>query len=136
MYHRRSGGQSQFSALLELAPKSDRIQNALTYAKANLRRSLSVDELADAANLSRRQFSRSFRIETGQSPAKAVETLRLEAARLMIEETSHAIEVVARETGFADTERMRRAFIRVYGQPPQALKRAAQRGGAGPAPDA
>jgi len=128
MYHRRSGGQSQFSALLELEPKSDRIQNALAYAKSNLRKELSVDELADAANLSRRQFSRSFRLETGQSPAKAVETLRLEAARLMIEETTHSIDVVARESGFADTERMRRAFIRVYGQPPQAIKRAAQRG--------
>jgi transcriptional regulator GlxA family with amidase domain len=76
VYHRRTGGQSQFSALLELEPKSDRIQTALTYAKRNLRKPLSVDELADAAHLSRRQFTRTFRLETGQSPAKAVETLR------------------------------------------------------------
>jgi transcriptional regulator GlxA family with amidase domain len=74
VYHRRTGGQSQFSALLELEPKSDRIQTALTYAKRNLRKPLSVDELADAAHLSRRQFTRTFRLETGQSPAKAVET--------------------------------------------------------------
>jgi transcriptional regulator GlxA family with amidase domain len=126
VYHRRSGGQSQFSALLELEPKSDRIQNALSYAKRNLGRELSVDELADAANLSRRQFSRAFRMETGQSPAKAVETLRVEAARAMLEESSHSIEVVARETGFSDPERMRRAFLRVFGQPPQAVKRAAR----------
>jgi transcriptional regulator GlxA family with amidase domain len=68
VYHRRSGGQSQFSALLELEPKSDRIQQALSYAKRHLRKPLSVDELAEAANLSTRQFSRTFRIETGQSP--------------------------------------------------------------------
>jgi transcriptional regulator GlxA family with amidase domain len=126
VYHRRSGGQSQFSALLELEPKSDRIQNALNYAKRNLARDLSVDELADAAHLSRRQFSRAFRIETGQSPAKAVETLRVEAARLLLEDSNHSIEVVARETGFADPERMRRAFLRAYGHPPQAVKRAAR----------
>jgi len=126
VYHRRSGGQSQFSALLELEPKSDRIQNALAYAKNNLRKPLGVDELADAANLSRRQFSRSFRAETGQSPARAVETLRVESARAMIESSSHPIEIVARETGFADPERMRRAFIRAFGQPPQAIKRAAR----------
>ncbi len=123
VYHRRSGGQSQFSALLELEPKSDRIQSALSYAKANLRKTLTVDELADAANLSRRQFSRTFRLETGHSPAKAVETLRVEAARIMIEQSSHPIDVVARENGFSDPERMRRAFIRAYGMPPQAIKR-------------
>jgi transcriptional regulator GlxA family with amidase domain len=126
VYHRRSGGQSQFSALLELEPKSDRIQTALSYAKRNLRKELSVDELADAASLSRRQFSRAFRVETGQSPARAVETLRVEAARSMIEEGNHPIDVVARENGFSDPERMRRAFIRAYGMPPQAVKRAAR----------
>jgi transcriptional regulator GlxA family with amidase domain len=126
VYHRRSGGQSQFSALLELEPKSDRIQVALTYAKSNLRKPLSVDELAEAAHLSRRQFSRTFRIETGQSPARAVEVLRVEAARALIEAGKLSIDVVARETGFADPERMRRAFLRAYGQPPQAIKRAAR----------
>ena len=126
VYHRRSGGQSQFSALLELEPKSDRIQNALNYAKSNLTKDLTVDELAEAAHLSRRQFSRAFRIETGQSPAKAIETLRVEAAKMMLEDSNHSIEVVARETGFADPERMRRAFLRAFGHPPQAMKRAAK----------
>ncbi|KLD62824.1 GlxA family transcriptional regulator [Dyella japonica] len=123
LYHRRAGGQSQFSTLLELEPKSDRIQSALTYAKSHLQSALSVEELAAAANLSARQFSRAFRAETGQSPAKAVEHLRLEAARLMMEQTRHPVEVVAREVGFADRERMRRAFLRAYGQPPQAIRR-------------
>lgn len=126
VYHRRSGGQSQFSALLELEPKTDRIQKALSYAKQNLKKELSVDDLADAANLSRRQFTRAFKTETGQSPAKAVETLRVEAARSMIEEGNHSLDVVAREIGFSDPERMRRAFIRAFGQPPQAIKRAAR----------
>lgn len=125
IYHRRTGGQSQFSGLLELEPKSDRIQKALTYARRNLHTPLSVPQLADAANLSPRQFSRAFQAETGQSPAKAVERIRVEAARLMMEQSRHPIEVVARETGFADRDRMRRAFLRTFGQPPQAIRRAA-----------
>lgn len=123
VYHRRAGGQSQFSELLELEPKSDRIQRALTYARRNLQTPLSVPQLAEAANLSPRQFSRAFQAETGQSPAKAVERLRVEAARLMMEQSRHPIDVVARQAGFADRDRMRRAFLRVFGQPPQAIRR-------------
>ena len=126
LYHRRAGGQSQHSALLEMDAKSDRIQTALDYAKRNLRGDLSVEQLAEAAHLSPRQFSRAFRAETGQSPAKAVEHLRVEAARLMMEQTRHPIDVVAAETGFADRERMRRAFLRAFGQPPQAIRRSAR----------
>lgn len=120
--YQRSGGQSQHSALLEMNPKSDRIQDALAYARQNLRKALSVEDLAQAASLGPRQFSRAFRAETGMSPAKAIEILRLDGARLMIEQSRHPIEVVARETGFGDQERMRRAFIRVLGQSPQALR--------------
>jgi transcriptional regulator GlxA family with amidase domain len=126
VYHRRAGGQSQFSALLELEPKSDRIQSALAYAKRNLGTPLTVGQLAEAAHLSPRQFSRAFRAETGQSPAKAVENLRLEAARLMMENSRHPIDVIARQTGFADRDRMRRAFLRAFGQPPQAIRRNAR----------
>jgi transcriptional regulator GlxA family with amidase domain len=122
VYHRRSGGQSQYSALLKLEPKSDRIQNALVYAKNNLHTPLTVEQLADAACLSPRQFSRSFREETGQSPAKAVEKLRVEAARLMMEQSRHSIDVIAQETGFGDRNRLRRAFLRVLGQPPRVLR--------------
>jgi transcriptional regulator GlxA family with amidase domain len=124
VYHRRAGGQSQFSVMLELEPKTDRIQAALTYAKQHLKSALSVEELASAANLSPRQFSRVFHAETGQTPAKAIENLRVEAARLMMETGRHAIDVVATETGFGDRERMRRAFIRAFGQPPQVIQRA------------
>lgn len=123
VYHRRPGGQSQFSALLELEPRSDRVRRALIYAKEHLRNPLTVEELAEAASLSPRQFSRVFREETGQSPAKAVERLRLEAAKAMLEEGRLALDVVARDTGFADRDRMRRAFLRFFGQPPQSLRR-------------
>jgi transcriptional regulator GlxA family with amidase domain len=128
VYHRRSGGQSQYSALLEIAPKSDRVQNALAYAKQHLTSSISVEQLADAAHLSPRQFSRTFLAETGRSPAKAVEQLRVEAARLMMEQGRHSMDEVARETGFADRERMRRAFLRAFGQPPQTIRRNARLG--------
>jgi transcriptional regulator GlxA family with amidase domain len=123
IYHRRSGGQSQFSALLELEPKSDRIQKAIDYASANLRNPLTVEELADVARLSPRQFSRAFSEETGRSPAKAVEHLRVEAARLMLEQGRHSMDVIAYEVGLSDRERMRRAFLRTLGQPPQAIRR-------------
>jgi transcriptional regulator GlxA family with amidase domain len=95
MHQHRSGGQSQHSELLAMSPKSDRIQSALDYARKHLNRSLSVEELADVAHLSPRQFTRVFTAETGQSPAKAVENLRLEAARLMIEQSRHSLDTVA-----------------------------------------
>lgn len=126
VHHRRAGGQSQHSVLLELAPKSDRVQSALAFASENLKGLLSVDQLADVAHLSPRQFSRTFRAETGRSPAQAVEQLRVEAARLMIEQTRFSMDEISVETGFADPERMRRAFLRAFNQPPQALRRNAR----------
>lgn len=129
MQQRRAGGQSQHSEMLDLAPKSDRIQNALTYARQNLHRSLTVEELAESVHMSARQFSRVFTLETGQSPAKAVERLRLEAARLMIEQSRHPLDVIAKETGFRDRRHMREVFVRGFGLPPQAVRRDS-RGGA------
>ncbi|WP_017903164.1 GlxA family transcriptional regulator, partial [Pseudomonas asplenii] len=129
MHQRRSGGQSQHSELLSLSPKSDRIQSALDYARQHLSRPLSVEELAEVVHLSPRQFTRVFTAETGQSPARAVESLRLEAARLMIEQSRHSLDVVARETGFRDRRHMREVFIRGFGVPPQAVRRDARRVG-------
>src|SRR5258707_14339304 len=120
------GGQKQHSVLLDLTPKSDRIERVLTHIRQNPRNALSIDELASVARLSPRQFSRAFLAETGQSPARAVEQLRLEAARFMMEEGRHSGNVVAEETGFVDRERMRRAFVRTFGLPPQALRRKAR----------
>jgi transcriptional regulator GlxA family with amidase domain len=124
IHHRRAGGQSQHSAMLELDAKSDRVQDALAFARKNLREPLTVEQLAQAACLSPRQFTRVFRLETGQSPARAVENLRLEAARYMLEQGRLPIEEIARETGFGDRERMRRSFLRTYSQTPQAIRNA------------
>jgi transcriptional regulator GlxA family with amidase domain len=127
MNQRRLGGQKQHSALLDMTPKSDRIELVLVHIRQNLRNPLTIEELAAVANLSPRQFSRTFLAETGQSPAKAVEQLRLEAARFMMEEGWHTVNVVAQETGFADRERMRRAFLRTFGVPAEVLRRNARR---------
>ncbi len=129
MHQRRSGGQSQHSEMLDLAPKSDRIQNALDYARRNLGSPLTVETLAEAVHLSPRQFSRVFTAETGQSPARAIEGLRLEAARLMIEQSAHPLDTIARETGFRDRRHMREAFMRGFGVPPQAVRREARAAG-------
>jgi transcriptional regulator GlxA family with amidase domain len=93
-----------------------------------LHRSLTVEELAETVHLSPRQFSRVFALETGQSPAKAIEGLRLEAARLMVEQGRHPLDVIARETGFRDRRHMREAFMRGFGRPPQAVRRDARTG--------
>jgi transcriptional regulator GlxA family with amidase domain len=127
MNQRRMGGQKQHSALLDMTPKSDRIELVLAHIRQNLRSTLSVEELAAVASLSPRQFSRAFLAETGRSPARAVEQLRLEAARFMMEEGRHSVNVVAQETGFADRERMRRAFLRTFGVPALVLRRNARR---------
>ncbi|MVW84935.1 GlxA family transcriptional regulator [Pseudomonas sp. PB101] len=127
MHQHRSGGQSQHSEMLGLAPKSDRIQSALNYARQNLNRPLGVEELADVAHLSPRQFTRVFTAETGHPPAKAIEGLRLEAARLMIEQSRFSLDVIASESGFRDRRHMREAFIRGFGVPPQAVRRDARR---------
>jgi transcriptional regulator GlxA family with amidase domain len=126
VYHRRAGGQSQFSALLDMDAASDRVQTALAYAKEHLSSSLSVDDLANAAFLSPRQFSRLFKEETGQSPAKAIERLRVESARLMLEAGRFSAEEIARKNGFGNRERMRRSFVRAFGQPPRTIQRTAR----------
>ncbi|QWA30759.1 GlxA family transcriptional regulator [Pseudomonas sp. RC3H12] len=127
MHQRRSGGQSQHSQLLAMAPRSDRIQAALEHVRGHLGQPLTVETLAEVAHLSPRQFSRVFSAETGESPAKAIERLRLEAARLLIEQSRHSLDVVARETGFRDRRHLREAFLRGFGIPPQAVRRDARR---------
>ena len=128
VYHRRSGGQSQFSSLLELKPPAGRFGPLLTWAREHLDEKLTVDDLADRAGMSARHFTRAFIAETGTTPSKAIERLRVEAARSRVQSSHEAIERVAEATGFRDPERMRRAFIRAFGQPPQSLRRAARAG--------
>lgn len=126
VYHRRIGGQSQFSALLEMEPASDRVRLALQFARQHLHEALPVERLAAAAHVGSRHFNRLFLRETGETPARAVERLRTEVAHAQVTGTAASIEVIARQVGFGTAERMRRAFVRLYGQPPQAVRRAAR----------
>jgi len=128
LYHRRSGGQSQFSSLLELKAPSGRFGALLSWAREHLDAPLRVEDLAEQAGMSARHFTRAFIAETGSTPSKAVERLRIEVARQRVQSSGEAIERVAQATGFRDPERMRRAFIRAFGQPPQSLRRAARAG--------
>ena len=123
---RRQARDPQLPMTLALVPKSDRVQRALSHARANLRAALTVEELAEAACLSPRQFGRVFVEETGCSPARAIEKLRLEAAKLLISSGRLTIEAIAYETGFRDADRMRRAFHRAFGKGPGAVRRSAE----------
>jgi transcriptional regulator GlxA family with amidase domain len=128
LYQRRSGGQSQFSSLLELKAPAGRFGALLSWAREHLDAPLTVEDLAEQAGMSSRHFARAFIAETGTTPSKAIERLRIEVARQRVQASSEAIERVAQLTGFRDPERMRRAFIRAFGQPPQSLRRAARAG--------
>ncbi|AYG63718.1 GlxA family transcriptional regulator [Rhizobium jaguaris] len=124
VYHRRHGGQSQFAASVDLAPRNDRLAAALGYARDHIAETLTVERLAEIAGMSLRQFGRVFRAQTGTTPARVVERLRVDLARGRIETTTEPVERIAEAVGFGDAENMRRAFIRIYGQPPQSIRRA------------
>ena len=109
---RRSGSQPQSSVLIDHPARSNRIHDVITHIRANLSTDLTVEKLADVARMSKRQFTRRFKDETGLTPAKAVERIRLETARDFVTSSSWTIDTIARETGYADTERMRRSFAR------------------------
>jgi transcriptional regulator GlxA family with amidase domain len=126
VHQRRPGGQSQFSALVDLGGRTGRFVALIQWMRQHLSEPLTVEQLADRAAMSPRHFARAFRAETGTTPAKAVERLRLETARAAVE-TSHApLERIAETAGFGDAGRMRRSFLRSFGLPPQALRRAAR----------
>ena len=123
VHSRRPGGQSQFSGLLELGGHSGRFEPLVAWVKNNLHQPLTIEQLADQAAMSPRNFSRAFMREVGTTPAKAVEQLRLEAARDAVEAGFGSFDEIARKVGFGDSGRMRRAFLRALGQPPQMLRR-------------
>ena len=124
--HRRAGGQSQFSPLLETQKADGRFAALLDWARTRLAEPLTVEQLAEQACMSPRHFARAFSAETGVTPAKAVERLRLETARTLVEADVRSLDSIARDAGFGEVERMRRAFIRAFGRPPQALRREAK----------
>jgi transcriptional regulator GlxA family with amidase domain len=122
VYYRRPGGQSQFSALLEMERADGHFGALLDYIRSNLDKRHSVSDLADRACMSPRQFFRAFQAETTMTPAKAVERLRAEAARGALASNDCSVKDVARSFGFGSAERMRRSFLRVFGASPSALK--------------
>jgi transcriptional regulator GlxA family with amidase domain len=126
VYHRRYGGQSQFSAMLEMEPATDRLRRALEFARDHIQEPLPVERLAESVHVGARQLSRLFIKEMGETPAKAVERLRAEAAHAQLTGTAAPIASIARQVGFANAERMRRAFVRLYGNPPQSMRRIAR----------
>jgi len=123
VYYRRPGGQSQFSALLEMERADGRFAELLHHLRSNLTKRLSVTDLAHFSCMSARHFARLFRAEIGVNPAKAVERLRIEAARAALESGTQSMQLIARSCGFGSAERMRRGFLRVLGSSPSALKR-------------
>jgi transcriptional regulator GlxA family with amidase domain len=127
VYHRRHGGQSAIRGFRRPSTKKRPDRRGLGYARDHIAEVITVERLAKAVGMSLRQFSRAFRAQTGTTPARVVERLRADLARGRIETTVEPVERIAEATGFGDAENMRRAFIRIYGQPPQSIRRAIRR---------
>lgn len=114
MFVRRPGGQSQFSAALDLQAAERRpIRDLQAWIAGHPSADLSVEALAARVHMSQRNFARVFRDEVGQTPARFVERVRVEAARRLLEESEAGLDRVARECGFGGPDSMRRSFLRV-----------------------
>jgi transcriptional regulator GlxA family with amidase domain len=113
MFVKRPGGQSQFSAALagQLA-EAGPLRELQEWIADNLDADLSVPTLAARAHMSERNFARVFQREVGTTPARYVEGLRLERARIALSESSQPIGSVARSCGFGTATTMRRVFER------------------------
>lgn len=120
VFIRRPGGQSQFSLPLEhqANDRTGRFDALHGWIAQNLQTRLSVEDLAEQTGMSPRNFSRIYKSVTGLSPARAVELMRLEAARTALEQTEKRISQIAISCGFGDDERMRRCFVKHLGVAP------------------
>lgn len=126
--HTRSpAGHLEPSRVQATGSGSPRFDELRRWMRANLSARMSVEDLAAKMAMSTRNFARLFRQETGHTPAKVVEQMRLDAARLLLESGTDPVEKIAVRTGFGDSERMRRAFRRQEGAPPSAVRRIARR---------
>lgn len=124
VFTQRSGGQSQFSPYLAPhAEASSPVAQVQQYVLAHLTGDLSIAELARAANMSARNFSRVFARETQVTPAEFVERARVDAARVMLESGGAPLKTVAYECGFRDAHHMRSVFQRRLGVTPQQFRR-------------
>jgi transcriptional regulator GlxA family with amidase domain len=116
MFMKRPGGQSQFSSyLISESTKNHDLRKLQVWIMEHPSADLSVEALAERTAMSTRNFARVFQAETGMTPAKFVEKVRIDAARHFLGVTDHRIEQVAIMAGFGDPERMRRAFLRHLG---------------------
>ncbi len=118
VFLKRPGGQAQFSAALALQDDG-RFDTLHGWIGAHLSGDLSLATLADQAGMSERSFSRHYLAATGQTPARAVETLRVEAARSLLLDSQWPVKRVAQRCGFGSEETMRRSFLRLLAATPQ-----------------
>ncbi|MCW2244637.1 transcriptional regulator GlxA family with amidase domain [Azospirillum fermentarium] len=121
VFLKRPGGQAQFSTALALQTADERFERLHAWITENIGRDLSLAVLAEQAGMSLRSFSRRYRAATGHTPARAVETLRVEAARRLIED-GVPITRAWHRCGFGSEETMRRTFVRTLGVSPQAYR--------------
>jgi transcriptional regulator GlxA family with amidase domain len=124
LFLRRPGNQSQFSATLaSQQPEREPLREVQRRVVEDVAAAHTVEAMAAAANMSARHFARAFRAETGLTPARYVERVRLEAARRRLEETVEPVAAVAASCGFGTTETMRRSFLRALGVGPAEYRR-------------
>jgi transcriptional regulator GlxA family with amidase domain len=124
LFLRRPGNQSQFSATLAAQqPAREPLREVQREVLEDVAGEHSVEAMAARAHMSPRHFARAFRAETGVTPARYVERVRLEAARRRLEDTDDPIAVVAVRCGFSTTETMRRTFLRALAVAPVEYRR-------------
>jgi transcriptional regulator GlxA family with amidase domain len=123
VFLRRPGGQSQFSSQLAALPAGyEPLRELQAWIPANIGADLSVPALAERVAMSPRNFARTFRRETGMTPAAYVESLRVEQARIGLESSDAPVDRIAAHCGFGTVETMRRAFHRRLGVGPAAYR--------------
>jgi transcriptional regulator GlxA family with amidase domain len=119
VFLKRPGGQAQFSAALALQAADDQFGALHDWINKHLAGDLSLSILADRAGMSERSFSRHYAEATGQTPARAIERLRVEAARRLLLESRLPVKRIAQRCGFGSEETMRRSFHRLIDITPQ-----------------
>ena len=119
VFLKRPGGQAQFSAALSLQTADDHFAGLHGWLAEHLAETLSLSRLAAQAGMSERTFLRRYREATGLSPARAIERLRVEAARQLLADTRQPAKRIAARCGFGSEETMRRSFVRLQGVSPQ-----------------
>ncbi len=120
LFVRRPGGQAQYSAALSAqSGASDRLRDLIQWIHEHPESDLHVARIAHRVGMSVRNFARVFRRETGLSPARFVETARIERAKLYLEDTDWSLARVAQRAGFGSEDSLLRAFRRCLGVPPR-----------------